>query len=611
MSESWIGKPVYAGERYEAEVPDTLDLANRASLAVSSLAQLVNPEMEYVDYIRLRLYTDPPIMYQSDYQTVCAVKIVEALPLLRTMSGSQFRDDIDVGAMGQFASQIGEDGLYYARHVRYPERDRPFPRLGPHFYPMAQEDFAEVQAQGRFVRAMAIWHQMDGDPLWLERMGGIARGLRKIAIDRGEYAFFPDGMIGEAFSYPRSGWQFVREPRGERTGEEGSMFDAYGAPLEGLARWYGMSGDDRALRLADKLVSFVLKPRFWQDVEHAQFGREAHLHGHGKLMRGLLEYARVTGKEWLKDLVRFGYEHARTLGIPRIGCLIWTTEACAGADMLALAAKLSTYGVGDYWDDVDAYIRNQMSEQQLIRRDLLEQVVGKGPRWEPDPPQVISDRVLERAIGSFTTNASPTRIYAAWTICCPANGAQALYYAWESIVRHQDGAAQVNLLLNRASPWLDIDSYLPYEGKVMIRNKTARKLSVRIPRWVDQRALQSSLNGEVVSPDWLGRYAVLDGLKPGDLVTMEFPVAEETATFRIEGSIERFRWESKEYTCSFKGSTLIDISPRDETLERDHRYIGDPTAYGTIPIYLRDHFKRDKAPMKKVTRFVSPRVLDW
>ena len=80
---------------------------------------------------------------------------------------------------------------------------------------------------------------------------------------------------------------------------------------------------------------------------------------------------------------------------------------------------------------------------------------------------------------------------------------------------------------------------------------------------------------------------------------------------RIEGSIERSRWESKEYTCWFRGSTLVDISPRDETLERDHRYIGDPTAQGTIPIYLRDHFKRDAAPMKTVTRFVSPRVLGW
>ena len=41
-------------------------------------------------------------------------------------------------------------------------------------------------------------------------------------------------------------------------------------------------------------------------------------------------------------------------------------------------------------------------------------------------------------------------------------GAEALYDAWESIVRCLDDMAQVNLLLKRASPWLDVDSYLPY-----------------------------------------------------------------------------------------------------------------------------------------------------
>ena len=104
--------------------------------------------------------------------------------------------------------------------------------------------------------------------------------------------------------------------------------------------------------------------------------------------------------------------------------------------MVALAVKLSQYGVGDYWDDVEAYIRNQMIEHQLTDRDLIEQeVVGRGPKWEPDPPQVISDRLVDRAIGSFARTPCPTRVYTAWTVCCPANGSQALYYAWEGILR--------------------------------------------------------------------------------------------------------------------------------------------------------------------------------
>ncbi len=53
-----------------------------------------------------------------------------------------------------------------------------------------------------------------------------------------------------------------------------------------------------------------------------------------------------------------------------------------------------------------------------------------------------------------------------FNICCPGNANHALFYTWESIVRaDENGHATINLLLNRASRWLDIDSYLPYEAK--------------------------------------------------------------------------------------------------------------------------------------------------
>ena len=167
------------------------------------------------------------------------------------------------------------------------------------------------------------------------------------------------------------------------------------------------------------------------------------------------------------------------------------------------------------------------------------------------------------------------------------------------------------MLLNRVSPWLDVSSYLPYEGKVVLTNKSANKVLVRVPRWVADADLKLNVNGDEIPGQWFGRYVLVDRLKSGDTVTMEFPVVQETRSYRIEGSIDLSRWESKEYTCTFKGNTLIDIDSRDETLERDHGYMADPTAHGSIPIYLRDHLKADKAPMKKVSRFVSEKAPTW
>ena len=90
------------------------------------------------------------------------------------------------------------------------------------------------------------------------------------------------------------------------------------------------------------------------------------------------------------------------------------------------------------------------------------------PQWNArialDPKLETSDNVIERNVGCFLSDAADPselpKLRFMWNICCPGNGNQALYHAWEAIVRCKEGNAQVHLLLNRASPWLDIDSYL-------------------------------------------------------------------------------------------------------------------------------------------------------
>jgi hypothetical protein len=95
------------------------------------------------------------------------------------------------------------------------------------------------------------------------------------------------------------------------------------------------------------------------------------------------------------------------------------------------------------------------------------------------------ERLLERSIGTYCGWGTPVALSTVLQNCCMGNGAQALYSVWESIVRFQDSTAKVNLLLNRQSPWLDVESYLPYEGRVILRNKQARRIFIRIPGWVD------------------------------------------------------------------------------------------------------------------------------
>ncbi|MBM3240005.1 hypothetical protein FJZ31_27275 [Candidatus Poribacteria bacterium] len=586
-------------ERYETYVPDTLDLADRASLAINALTGALDPERSYEIYFVVRFSANPPYMYHDTTGLPTNnPKFAESLPLMRVMSGSDKNLDIENGMINSMVSLIAEDGLYYAKA----SKERPWHEGVGHVYrtPDGQvakqnEDFANVYGNSRMMLAMMARYQKEQDTAWKSRISKMADRMIDIAQKQEEYAYYPDSGIGEAFSFPKSGWTNTDEPVAERMGAEGSMFMYHCGPIRAMSRWYNMSEDERALEFAGKLVNFVLKPNFWGaptaepnrivGAEHGHF--TGHHHGHVAMFRGLLEYAIATNNTRIKEFVRDGYEYARNFGISRIGLF---GEACSTADMVAMAIKLADAGVGDYWEDVDQYVRNQLVEYQLLRKDFLKEVALASPQRAVSPPQETADRVIERNLGGFAGDYNnPTKLTNTWIMqCCTGNATQALYYAWEGIVRCHSGIAQVNLLLNRVSPWLDVSSYLPYEGKVILKNKKAEKLCVRIPRWVDKKAVQCHKGGERLSPFWLGNYVVFEKLAEQDEVTIEFPVEAETVKYTQLG---------KEYTCYFKGNTLVDISPRDEGIG--------------YPIYLREHYKKDRAPMKRVTRYVSPVIIEW
>ena len=295
----------------------------------------------------------------------------------------------------------------------------------------------------------------------------------------------------------------------------------------------------------------------------------------------------------MKDFVRSGYEYTRSHYVAgRLGWLLCGGCGCTIPRLLALAIRLTDAGVGEYWEDVDAWIRNQESEQQILDAGLAREVSGNGPEHVVEPPRETDDRVIERCLGAFpiygpypTVTSGDVHIGG----CCMANNSQGLYYVWEAIVRFSDGVAQVNLLLNRASPWLDVDSYLPYQGKVVIRNKAAGGLHLRIPMWANKEEVVCRVGEVEVQPIWLGNYLVIDSLKKGDVITCEFPVEETTEQFKIR---------DQRFTCQFRGNTLVDISPRPETKG--------------YPLYTRrEKYRSVEAPMKTVRRYVSPTIINW
>ena len=609
------------GERYEATVPDTLDLVERAELALNGLGGTLDPEMDYEMYFWIMYRARPAFMLHWGFDPDNEPKFAESFPFMRTMTGTDTYREAEQGLMKTLVGRLSrDDGLYYSQA----RPDRPWHSIGHPGYENVSEDFAVVAGNGRMLRAMTNWYERSGDSGWEERIRSLVKGLDRIAVRHDDYAYYPDGGFGEAFAYPRSGWRSTREPQDEHESGEATVVAYQGHQIQGLARWAAISGDEEALDLAGRLTRFVMLPRFWgaEPEVPGVAGREqghfdSKFHARAIALRGILEYAMVADDPRVKEFVRASYEFGRSLGIARIG---WypspnrlTCEGCTLGDMVALGVRLTDAGVADYWDDVDQLARNQLIEGQLADKGLLEEVseagperpagsqwwwnYGKGPyrRLKIHPKQEANENVIERSLGVYTGYSTPTVLPETWVMqCCTGNGTQGLYYAWEGAVRCQDGRAQVNLLLNRASRWLDVDSYLPYEGKVIIRNKTASSIAVRIPGWVPRRDLRTRVNNVDRQTAWVGNHTLFNDLKPEDSLLLEFPVIQRSAEYT---AWSRIFPKQQTYHCDFRGNTLVDISPREDSP-------------GCYPLYRRDELRNGgPAPMKKITRFAAGKEL--
>lgn len=568
------------GERYEAVVPGTLDLAERARLSVHALTSFLSAEADYSPYGHAFFNRNPPYMSSIARGAPNWGKISQSLIMTRLMCGSRENPQVDDRMLRGMLQRV---------------------QLNP----------VAPTPVSRVMLALMDLYQANSSP-----------ELRAI-IDR---------MAEEhilAAQHDERGAYYSDTPSDENAsaiGVLGHWLPVFinGCAIRSMVRWYQLNGQPEHLELAGELVRFSLQPRYWQPEaspkaivtpDRAQF--RGHIHSYTQLLLGLLEYGAATGDVQLMQKARAGYEYLRNFGIPAIGLF---GEACAVGDMTILAIRLSDLGIGDYWEDVDRYVRNHLTELQIVDPEKLTRLTDRMPegRAEMDmnsgpivPPDDSTDRTVARNVGAFLSDASHPSLIPPkalmYTICCTGNCTPALYWCWEAVVRPNGEGAIVHLLLNRASPLLDVDSYLPYQGKVVLRIKRARHVAVRLPVWVTPSDVQVSQGDQQHPFTWMGRYVRLDDLQPGGEICVTFLMAqyEETHTlkwkqgdFWQESNDPGPQWTADEppahYRFSFRGNTVVAVQPRDEGLG--------------FPLYDRDALLKDEAPMHRVQRFIAPRL---
>ena len=170
--------PVVTGkeERYKATVPDTLDLAERAALAVNALTGSIDPSRGNMAALCASMHARPAhLSYRGGWG--CHSKVVQVLPEMRVMSGSRLRADYDAKALDYALGHVEQDGLSWLNVDKEPwEKD------------MWKIDFNHPTPHGRLMIALMERYLLDGDSRWLDIAGRMADGIAEAVCWNGDRA---------------------------------------------------------------------------------------------------------------------------------------------------------------------------------------------------------------------------------------------------------------------------------------------------------------------------------------------------------------------------------------------------------------------------------------
>jgi len=235
-----------------------------------------------------------------------------------------------------------------------------------------------------------------------------------------------------------------------------------------------------------------------------------------------------------------------------------------------------------------------------ITKDLSRAAVGA---------EETAEKISERCVGSFAGWATANDFYAGVGSgimfaslsgyfvnrhCCTGNGSRALYYVFKKIVEFKDSELRVNLLLNRASPWADILSYIPNLGQVDVKiKKPCASVAIRVPEWVKDSNDQviCRINDRPHELHWEGRYVTIGKASPGDTIQISFPISERTVKETVRFAHQRLRLMvgGVPYTFILKGNNVVSVSPPGKN----------------YPFYQRVHDHNNFVRWKTVRRFVE------
>lgn len=244
--------PPYRGKRYQALVPDTFDVAERARQVINPLTEATDAAADREIYFMGVFCVKPALLCHGVSDANVQPKFQLTVPLMRMISGSEQNLQVEADWLTRLRRCIGPDGLFYL-----PLRGRPWEavsipnwiRTGP-----GRDQYLNPFAMGMTLAAMTLLARRDSGEEWSAKARATVDGLTGLAVDEGDIAYFWPSAFRAVQKRPAATEPPVTEENGE----------ACRLPY-GLVHAYRLLGHEPALTLAGRNLRYLRRYFFRED----------------------------------------------------------------------------------------------------------------------------------------------------------------------------------------------------------------------------------------------------------------------------------------------------------------------------------------------------------
>ncbi len=510
-----------------------IDLRRMAQWAMNYLTQTPRRELDYEPVFQCHPLQCPPVPEQSDPIVSCDTdaRMDWEWYYMRDISGSRRGRDIEAGFHKRIRSYVAPDGRVWSAPGAYREADTNAK--------YEKKDYVVHTWGGtKILKSLSEDYLRTRNPESKALARRVMLALKKLARwDSSGRCWFDGGMgpMKEDGTPIPNGW------------------NAQPAPIvEPLVTYYLATRDPDGLAFARAYADGMIgncQPggiRFQPDgIVTGGFGFGPHSHATMHAVWGVAHLGVVAGEKRYVEFARRIWDWMLSRGTGTgwfpagpDNC----NETCCISDMMSVAALVGRGGHPEYYDALERFLRNYISNLQFIVTPQFEAYYRElnAAAGEEKVAKGLLDlrRFQGGFIGGSGLNDYENRLLGGASGfemfgCCAPEGMRAVYTAWSSVIDRLSksvlgpAGVYVNMTLSRDSRWGKVVSFVPSEGRLTVRASVKDAFFLRPPSWAPREQVGAFVGTKAESVRWSGAYVRFDAM-PGDELTITYPLISFT-----------------------------------------------------------------------------------